>query len=56
MQYYKDSIPALIDCNATIFFYKKINQVVDAMNSQLPKCALKPDPASIHNKVKLKLK
>ncbi|KAF0742942.1 Uncharacterized protein FWK35_00022370, partial [Aphis craccivora] len=51
MQYYKDSIPALIDCNATIFFYKKINQVVDAMNSQLPKCALKPDPASIHNKV-----
>ncbi|CAH1708738.1 unnamed protein product [Aphis gossypii] len=51
MQYYKDSIPALIDCNATVLFIKKINEVVDAMNSQLPKCALRPDPASIHNKV-----
>ncbi|CAH1732408.1 unnamed protein product [Aphis gossypii] len=56
MQYYKDSIPAMIDCSATVLFIKKINEVVDAMNSQLPKCVLRPDPASIHNKVKLNLK
>lgn len=52
MEYYKDLIPALADSKATVSFIKQINKVVDAMNSQLPKCALRPDPASIHNKVK----
>jgi len=53
MEYYKDLIPALADSKTTVSFIKQINQVVDAMNSHLPKCALRPDPASIHNKVKL---
>ncbi|KAL5239218.1 hypothetical protein ACI65C_006628 [Semiaphis heraclei] len=51
MEYYKDSIPDLAKCEATISFIKQINQVIDAMNSQLPKNALRPDPESIHNRV-----
>lgn len=53
MEYYKDSIPDLAKCEATISFIKQINKVIDAMNSQLPKNALRPDPESIHNRVKL---
>ncbi|KAL5237829.1 hypothetical protein ACI65C_005239 [Semiaphis heraclei] len=44
MEYYKDSIPDLAKCEATISFIKQINKVIDAMNSQLPKNALRPDP------------
>jgi len=40
MEYYKDSIPDLNGCEATISFIQQINKVIDAMNSQLPKNTL----------------
>ena len=51
MEYYKDKVPELNNCEASIAFVKRIDQVVDAMNSQIPKDALRPDPESIHNKL-----
>jgi hypothetical protein len=44
MQFYKDA-------DATIKFIRRINALIDAMNSQLPFQALKPDPESKHHKV-----
>lgn len=51
MEYYKETMSELQDCEATVSFVKRINAVVDAMNSQLPKDALRPDPDSTHYKV-----
>lgn len=51
MEYYKDSVPQLKDCEASVAFIQKINKVVDAMNSQTPVNALRPDIESVHNKV-----
>ena len=57
MQHYKDlGVPTLQDCGPTISFIRRINAVVDAMNSQLPWQALQPDPESKHHKVHLKIK
>jgi len=51
MEYCKDIVPKLNNCETSIAFIKRINQVVDAMNSQIPIDHLRPDPESIHNKV-----
>jgi len=44
-------VPGLQDAKPTIAFIRRINAVVDAMNSQVPWEALKPDPNSAHHKV-----
>lgn len=55
MEHYKNlGVPALQDAAPTIAFIRRINAVVDAMNSQVPWQALKPDPDSTHHKVVLK--
>ena len=52
MQFYKDrGVETLQDADATIKFIRRINAVIDAMNSQLPCDALKPDEKSHHHKV-----
>ncbi|VVC27974.1 Hypothetical protein CINCED_3A009887 [Cinara cedri] len=51
MEYYKDLVPELNNCEASIEFNKCVNQVVDAMNSQIPKDAFRSDPKSIHYEV-----
>ena len=52
MQHYKDlGVPTLADADPTIKFIRRINAVVDAMNSQLPWQALRPHPESEHHKV-----
>jgi len=51
MEYYIDKVPELNNCESSIAFVKWIDQVVDAINTQNPKDALRPDPESIHNKV-----
>jgi len=55
MEYYKETVPKLKDCSASVTFITLINKVVDAMNSQTPKNALRPDPDSVHNKVMILL-
>ena len=55
MLHYKNlGVPTLQDCGPTIAFIRRINSVVDAMNSQLPWDGLKPDPHSKHHEVQLK--
>lgn len=51
MEYYKETVPQLKQCDASVSFIKRINKVVDAMNSQIPMNALRPDTESVHNKV-----
>ncbi|KAK3916667.1 DNA transposase [Frankliniella fusca] len=53
MEHYMTTLkaPSLQDAGPTIQFIRRINSVVDAMNSQLPYHALKPNPDSIHHKV-----
>ncbi|KAK3909961.1 Transposable element P transposase [Frankliniella fusca] len=54
MQHYmRLGVPDLQDAGPTIQFIRRINDVVDAMNSQLPFQALKPDPDSKYHKVLL---
>lgn len=52
MQHHKDQgMPELQDAAPTIQFINRINSVVEAMNSQQPCVALKPDPNSTHFQV-----
>ncbi|KAK3926592.1 Transposable element P transposase [Frankliniella fusca] len=51
MQHYKElGVKELEDAGPTIQFIRRINEVVDAMNSQLPYQGLQPDPNSTHHK------
>lgn len=52
MQSYKDKgLPGLEDAEPTIKFIERMNDLVEAMNSQTPECALRPDPNSKFHKV-----
>ena len=49
--YLKEGLPEFQGCEATISFIRRMNEVVDAMNSQRPCEALRPDPETKHHKV-----
>ncbi|CAI6366893.1 unnamed protein product [Macrosiphum euphorbiae] len=54
MEHYKEKgIESLKNCLPTIMFIKRINKLIDAMNSQQPSDGLKPDPLSNHNSVNI---
>jgi len=49
--YKKEGVVGLQDCESTINFIRRIHDVAEAMNSQIPVEALRADPKSQHNKV-----
>jgi len=53
MEHYKEKgIESLKNCLPTIMFVKRINKLIDAMNSQQPSDGLKPDLLSNNNSVR----
>ena len=54
MQAYMDEgLPGLEDAGPTIEFITRINDLVEAMNSQVPEQGLRPNPNSKYHKVSL---
>lgn len=52
MEHYRDQgVELLKNSTPTIMFIKRINKLKNAINSQQPSDALKPDPLSDHNLV-----
>ena len=49
--YKKEGVVGLQDCEPTINFIRRIHDVAEAMNSQIPVVALRVDQKSQHNKV-----